>query len=88
MRRHSSRSKCVFKEGDYLYVRSNEEAQQQIEVNIPAPVVDALLSGEGDELDLMTAAKALAQSDAGELVSIRDGDETVRVWVDTNSASE
>ena len=78
----------VFQEGGYLYVRSNEEAQEQIEVNIPATVVDALLSGDGDELDLMAAARALVQTDAGQLVLIRDGDETVRVWVDTSSASE
>ena len=78
----------VFKEGDYLYIRSTEDSDQEISVTIPAPVVDALLSGEGDELDVMAAAKALAQNSEGELVSIKDGDETVRVWVDTTSASQ
>ena len=78
----------VFKEGDYLYVRSTEDAEQEISVTLPSAVVDALLSGEGDELNVMAAAKALAQSDEGELVSIKDGKETVRVWVDTSSASK
>jgi len=78
----------IFKEGDYLYVKSSEEAKEEVSVTIPAPVVDALLSGEGEELNLMAAAKALAQSDEGELVSIKDGNETVRIWVDTTNASE
>jgi len=78
----------VFKEGDHLYVRSAEDAEQVISVTVPAPVVDALLSGGGDELNLMAAARALAQSDEGELVSVKDGNETVRVWVDTTSTSQ
>lgn len=78
----------VFKEGDHLFIRSTEEADQKIAVTIPAQVVDALLSAEGDELDFMAAAKALAQSAEGELVSIEDGDETVRVWVDTSNSSK
>ena len=77
----------IFKEGEYLYIRTAEEADEEISVTIPGTVVDALLSGEDDELDLMAAAKALTQSDEGELVSIRDGDETVRIWIDMSSSS-
>jgi hypothetical protein len=78
----------IFKEGDSLYVRSTEDSKQEISVTVPAAVVDALLSGEDDELNIMAAAKALAQTGEGELVSIRDGDETVRVWVDTSGGSQ
>lgn len=78
----------IFKEGNYLHIRTTEDAEEQVEVNIPARVVDALLSGEGEELNIIAAAKALAESDEGDLVSVKDGDETVRVWVDTSNTSE
>ena len=77
----------VFKEGEYLYVRSAEDAEQEVHVTLPSVVVDALLGGEGDQLDLMSAAKALAQTDAEELVRVRDGEETVRVWIDASSST-
>ena len=78
----------IFMEGDYLYVRSAEDAAQEVQVTLPSQVVDALLGGEGDELDLMAAAKALASTDAEELVRVRDGEETVRVWIDASSSSQ
>ena len=78
----------LYKEGDYLYVRSTEEAQKKISVTISASVVDALLSAEGDELDVMAAAKALSESNVGELVRVQDGEDTVYVWIDTSSSME
>jgi hypothetical protein len=78
----------IFMEGDYLYIRSAEDAEQNVQVTLPSQVVDALLGGERDELDLMAAAKALASTDTEELVRIRDGEETVRVWVDASSSSK
>jgi hypothetical protein len=78
----------IYKKDDYLYVRSSEAADQKVSVTIPAQVVDLLLSGEGDELNVMAAAKALTQTHVGELVEVRDGDETVRVWIDTRSSLE
>ena len=78
----------IYKKDDYLYVRSSEEADQKVTVTIPAQVVDLLLSGDGDELNVMAAAKALTQTHVGELVEVRDGDDTVRVWIDTRSSME
>lgn len=50
-------------------------------VRIPAPVVDALLSGRPDELDLAAAIDAFARTGQGELVTVNDDRDTVRIWV-------
>ena len=72
-------------EGDYFFIRSTEGADNKISVTLPARVVDALFSGEGDQLDVMAAVQELAQFGEGELVNIEDGDTTVKVWIDSSN---
>lgn len=74
----------VSKSGGYMLVRAFEggEKRQQVDVRIPAAVVDALLSGEGEQLDIAAAVRALASHGAGELVTVTDDETQVRVWVD------
>jgi len=74
----------VSKSGGYLLVKAIEggDNDQQVDVRIPAAVVDALLSGEGEELDVVAAVRALAAHGAGELVTVTDQETQVRVWVD------
>lgn len=74
----------VSKAGGYLLVTvdGTGDRAQQVEARIPAAVVDALLSGEGEELDLMAAVRALADHGAGELVTVTDDATQVRVWID------
>ena len=76
----------IYKEGDWLHVRSEEDAEDKISINIPAAVVDALLSGEGDELNITAAVKMLAQSNVDEIARIEDGEDTVRVWIDSSAS--
>lgn len=78
----------IVKEADQLIVRSTENSSTEILVQLPVQVVDALLSGEGEELNLVAALDELAMVGAGELVNVRDGDSHVRVWVDFSSSSE
>lgn len=80
----------VSKSGGYFLVRAFEnrgEGRQQVDVKIPAPVVDALLSGEGEELDVLAAVRALAAHGTGELVTVDDDETRVRVWVDALAES-
>jgi len=74
----------VSKSGGYLLVKAIEggDNDQQVDVRIPAAVVDALLSGDGEELDVAAAVRALAAHGAGELVTVTDQETQVRVWVD------
>lgn len=72
----------VAKEGDYIIVRVDEGDNENVNVRIPVAVVDALFSGDGQQLNIRAALEALAAHGEGELVTVTDRDETVRVWVD------
>jgi aspartyl/asparaginyl-tRNA synthetase len=69
-------------ESGYVVIRSVEDADQEVLVQVPGAVVDALLSGPGEELNLAAAVRALRASGTGEFVNVRDGDTHVRVWID------
>jgi hypothetical protein len=73
----------VWKEDGYLKVHVQEMGrQEQVDVQVPLVVVDALLSGESDELNIEAAIRALVAEGEGELVTVTGDDEQVRVWVD------
>lgn len=77
----------VLIEGDYLYVISDEDSSTTVNVRVPVAVVDALLSGEGQELNIASALRALSTVEEGDLVSVRDKATMVRVWIDQQSDS-
>lgn len=73
----------VWKEAGYLMVSVVDgHGGENVEVRIPARVVDALLSGEGEELDLVAGLEALVDEGEGQLVQVTGDNERVRVWVD------
>jgi hypothetical protein len=51
-------------------------------------VVDALFSPDKDELDLIAGLHALAAQGDTELVSVKDEENTVRVWVDSKNVTD
>jgi hypothetical protein len=72
-----------FKDGPYLRVETDASAEgTEIRARFPIAVLEALVSGTGNELDVAAALRALADHGAGELVAVRDHDATVRVWID------
>ena len=75
-------------EGEHLYVTSAEGSETQVNAQIPTPVVDALFSGDENELAIQAAMDALLARGARDLVTVRDGSTTVRVWIDETSAGE
>src|SRR5271163_1885347 len=58
-----------------------------VEVKIPLSVVDALLSSGKDQLDLVAGLKALSAQGDTELVSVKDEENSVRVWVDSKNTN-
>lgn len=77
------------KEGYLLvHVKDKEHKASQVEVKVPMKVVEALLSADKDELNIVAALHALAAQGDTELVSVKDEDNTVRVWVDSKSLSD
>lgn len=81
----------IAKRGGYLIVRAREDRaggrDEDVEMKIPATVVDALLSAPGERLDVAAAMRALARHGEGELVTVSGTGETVRIWVDESSES-
>ena len=66
----------------------NRSKAAQVEVKVPMKVVEALLSGSSDELDIVAGLRALAKQGDVELVSVKDQDNTVRVWVDSKNVAD
>ncbi len=84
----------VAKAGGNLLVKVRETKGKEIpetenvEVSLPFPVVEALLSGGKDELDLLAAVRALGTVGDMTLVTVSDKKETVRIWVDSLNTSD
>ncbi len=80
----------VKKEGEFVLIKTTERSEDgaNVDVKFPLTVVDALLSGPEGTFDFAAALQALADYGPGELVTVRDGDETVRVWIDDRNESE
>ena len=62
--------------------------KSRVEVKVPMKVVEALFSAGKDELDVLAALRALSQHGDTELVSVKDGNDTVRVWMDSKSSAD
>jgi hypothetical protein len=62
--------------------------KSQVEIKIPMKVIDALFSAGKDELDLVAALRALSTQGDQELVSVKDRENTVRVWLDSKNVSD
>ena len=81
----------VAKQSGYLFVHvfeKNHPKKSQVEVKVPLKVVDALLCGSKDELDLVAGLRALSAQGDTELVSVKDEENTVRVWLDSKNVSD
>jgi len=48
-------------------------------------VVDALFSAGKDELDVVATLHALSANGDTELVSVKDEENTVRIWIDSKN---
>jgi len=85
----------VAKQGAYMLIRVRDDSEwrrqgktETVDVKVPLSVVDALLSGGKNDLDLAAAVRALREHGDTELVSVNDGEETVHIWVDSQNTSE
>ena len=82
----------VAKQNNYFLVhvidKNHGSKKSRVEVKIPMKVVDALLSGSKDELDLVAGLHALSAQGDTELVSVKDEENTVRIWLDSKNVSD
>ena len=78
----------VRKEGDFFIAETiGNSNDTQIDVRFPLQVVDALFSGGEGRLDFAAAIRALADYGEGDMVTVRENDSIVRVWVDSQNES-
>jgi hypothetical protein len=81
----------VAKRNGTLFVHvfeKNKPKRSEVEVKVPMKVVDALFSADKDELDLVAGLRALSSQGDTELVSVKDQENTVRVWLDSKNISD
>jgi len=79
----------VVRRGDLVqvFVKNNKERAEEVTVEVPVSLVDAALSGQGEEINV-EAAVAELQKLRGDIVSVREPETTVRIWVDEQNAQE
>lgn len=72
----------IARAGNLVLVHVEKPAgRESVRVEVPIDVVDALLSGQGNELNIR-AAFAQLQKRRGDIVRVHDDDSTVRIWID------
>jgi hypothetical protein len=68
--------------------KDDSAIESKVEIKVPMKVVDALFSAGKDELDIVAALHALSSNGDTELVSVKDNQDTVRVWIDSKNVSD
>ncbi len=77
----------VAREKDHIVIHVVEAwDDEEVEVKLPVTVIDALLAGDGEELDILAAIRAFGKQGGGDLVMVSEDDSVVRVWVDDKSS--
>ena len=77
----------VAKEKDFLMIRADERGggrSEKVRVRVPLAVIEARVSGGGEELDLAAGLQALSQYDGEDLVTVESEDSNVRIWIDSS----
>lgn len=72
----------ISRSGDRILIEFDEGGDENGRVEVPVSVVDALLSGEGEQLNIRAAIDELVATASGEIVFVEDGDTTVRIWIE------
>ena len=80
---HEGNNVGIAREGETILVRvsSEDDDGEDVRVEIPVPVVDALLSGDGDMLNIRAAIQELSTM-RGEMVRVIAANNNIRVWID------
>ena len=74
----------VARKGDLVQVRVSRNDGEEVRVDVPVGLVDAALSGEGDEIEVGALVRELKKR-RGDIVQVNDKDSKVRVWIDESN---
>jgi hypothetical protein len=79
----------IYIEGNFLLVQPDrKDKKSKVDIRIPLKVVDAMLSGKGEELNLTAAVKALRDSGVKDIITVKDEDTSVRIWIDDKNVAK
>lgn len=79
----------VAKKGALLFVECEDDAEgDRVDIQIPIAVVNALLSGPEDQLDLLAGLQALETHGREIQVTVNDEHTAIRIWVDGDPDGE
>ena len=80
---HEGQDVRIARAGEIILVNVSDSDgdDESVRVEIPVPVVDALLSGDGDTLNIRAALEELSML-RGELVRVIESDNNIRIWID------
>ena len=80
---HEGQDVRIARAGEIVLVNVSDSDgdDESVRVEIPVPVVDALLSGDGDTLNIGAAIEELSML-RGELVRVIESDNNIRIWID------
>ena len=80
---HEGQDVRIARAGEIILVNVSDSDgdDESVRVEIPVPVVDALLSGNGDTLNIGAAIEELSML-RGELVRVIESDNNIRIWID------
>jgi len=76
----------VFIDEEFLMVKTDETEGDKVNVQIPVKIVDVLLSGSDNQLNIQGALEALQDLGSQQLVLVEAEDATVRVWIDESNS--
>jgi len=72
----------ISREGNFVLVKVTEDQENKVDLKIPVSVVDALLEGPGDELNLKAAVAAMQEKQIGDILTVKANNTQVRLWID------
>ena len=74
----------IARQGNFLLVKVTESKPKgsKVDIKVPLEVVDALLSGPGEELNIKAALAAMQQKGTGDILVVNDHQTQVRLWID------
>jgi hypothetical protein len=72
----------VFKKNEMIFVHVDGKKNEKVRVEVPIALVDALLRGKGETLDVDAAVTELEKMSPGEIIRVEDGSDRVRVWIE------
>lgn len=75
----------ISRQGDRILIEIHDadaETEETGRIQVPVSVVDILLEGEGNDLDLRGALEELVRTRGDDLVAIDDSDASVRIWIE------